>query len=51
MNRILIYSVHNNKYGPVAQLEEQLTHNLQVPGSGPGGPTNPIPWGFYLFLL
>ena len=27
--------------GPIAQRLEQQTHNLLVPGSNPGGPTNP----------
>ena len=26
--------------GPVAQRLEQYTHNVLVPGSNPGGPTN-----------
>jgi hypothetical protein len=28
--------------GPIAQRLEQQTHNLLVPGSNPGGPTNRI---------
>ena len=33
-------SMLNWAYGPVAQRLEQQTHNLLVPGSNPGGPTN-----------
>ena len=28
--------------GPIAQRLEQATHNRLVPGSNPGGPTNPV---------
>ena len=28
------------RHGPIAQRLEQQTHNLLVPGSNPGGPTN-----------
>src|ERR1039458_1264358 len=34
--------VRYGRRGPVAQRLEQQTHNLLVPGSNPGGPTNPI---------
>jgi hypothetical protein len=37
---VLAQSVSLN--GPIAQRLEQQTHNLLVPGSNPGGPTNQI---------
>ena len=34
-------------FGPVAQWLEQYTHNVLVPGSSPGRPTNLVVYKFF----